>query len=145
MKLRRPSPALVVALVALFMSLSGTAVAAGVVPLAKQALFAKNAGKLQGKSARQIAAMPGPASSATYLVGQNGEGFALAPGEEKEFTARCPETTKAISGGYKTRDNAPVLATASHRGELEHWWTFRLMNPSDSTSVTGFMSVLCLF
>jgi len=35
---KRPSPALVVALLALFVSLSGTAVAAGVVPLAKRAL-----------------------------------------------------------------------------------------------------------
>ena len=35
-----PSPALVVALMALFISLGGTAVAAGIVPLAKRALVA---------------------------------------------------------------------------------------------------------
>jgi hypothetical protein len=145
MRLRRPSPALVVALVALFMSLSGTAVAAGVVPMAKRALFAKNAGKLQGKSARQVAAIPGPASSASHLVSPDAAPFALAPGEEKDFTARCPETTKAISGGYKTRDGAPVLATNSSPGELENWWTLHLINLSDSTSATGIVEVLCLF
>ena len=40
---KRPSPALVIAVLALFVSLSGTAVAAGVVPLAKRALSADKA------------------------------------------------------------------------------------------------------
>jgi Na+-transporting methylmalonyl-CoA/oxaloacetate decarboxylase gamma subunit len=57
---KRPSPALVVALLALFISLSGTAVAAGVVPLAKRALsadkakVADNARKLEGKTAAAL-------------------------------------------------------------------------------------------
>jgi hypothetical protein len=50
-RIRRPSPALVVAMLALLVSLSGTAVAAGVVPLAKRALTADNAKKLGGQSA----------------------------------------------------------------------------------------------
>ena len=58
-RFRYPSPALVVAVLALFVSLSGTAVAAGVVPMAKKALFANNAGKLQGKTLQQVAALPG--------------------------------------------------------------------------------------
>ena len=37
-KLRKPSPAMIIALVALFVALSGSAVAAGIVPLAKRAL-----------------------------------------------------------------------------------------------------------
>ena len=41
--LKKPSPALVIALLALFISLSGTAVAAGIVPLAKRALTADKA------------------------------------------------------------------------------------------------------
>ena len=71
---KRPSPALVVALLALFISLSGTAVAAGVVPLAKRALMADkakvadNAKKLDGPASaallQKAAQMPGPASSA---------------------------------------------------------------------------------
>ena len=73
LRLRTPSPALVVAVIALFVALSGTAVAAGVVPMAKRALFANNAGKLQGKSARQLAALPGPATS---LDGMNPDDIA---------------------------------------------------------------------
>ena len=76
LRLRAPSPALVIAIIALFVSLSGTAVAAGVVPMAKRALFANNAGKLQGKSARQIAALPGPATS---LEGLKAEDIAGMP------------------------------------------------------------------
>ena len=41
-RIPRPSPALVVAMLALLVSLSGTAIAAGVVPLAKRALVADN-------------------------------------------------------------------------------------------------------
>ena len=54
---KRPSPALVVAVLALFVSLSGTAVAAGVVPLAKRALSADNAKKLEGQTAAAIASL----------------------------------------------------------------------------------------
>ena len=61
---RVPSPALVIALAALFVSLGGTAVAAGVVPLAKRALVADNAKKLGGQTPAQLTAaaakQPGP-------------------------------------------------------------------------------------
>ena len=67
-----------VALLALFVSLSGTAVAAGVVPLAKRALtadrakVADNAKKLDGPATaallQKAAQTPGPASSASGLV-----------------------------------------------------------------------------
>jgi hypothetical protein len=160
MHLRRPSPALVVALVALFMSISGTAVAAGVVPVAKRALFASNAGKLQGRSARQVAALPGPATylngltaediagmpspanTASGLVSTGSAPFALAPGEEKDFSAQCPAGNKAISGGFTTPNvvlAADTRPTASGTG-----WTLYLMNLSDSTSATGNVQVVCL-
>ena len=47
-KIRLPNPAMIVALLALFVALGGTAVAAGVVPLARRALLADNAKKLNG-------------------------------------------------------------------------------------------------
>ena len=54
-KRRLPSPALVVAMLALLVALSGTAVAASlVVPLAKRALVADNAKKLSGRTLSQI-------------------------------------------------------------------------------------------
>jgi hypothetical protein len=160
-KLRRPSPALVVAVVALFMSISGTAYATGVVPLAKRALLAKNALKLQGKSARQvanipgpatdlegllpedIAAMPGPASTASTLVTTNTVPFALAPDEQKDFSAQCPGNSQALSGGFTTPDSvlaADTRPTASGTG-----WTLYLMNMSGSFSATGNVQVVCLF
>jgi hypothetical protein len=48
-RVRLPSPALAVAVAALAVALGGTAVAAGVVPLAKRAYVADNAKKLGGK------------------------------------------------------------------------------------------------
>ena len=55
-RFRLPSPSMVVALLALFVALGGTAVAAGIVPLAKRALVADNAKKLGGLSLGQIGA-----------------------------------------------------------------------------------------
>jgi hypothetical protein len=159
LKLRRPSPALVVSLLALFISMSGTAVAAGV-PLAKRALFANNAAKLQGKSARQIAAIPGPATSlngmraddiasepgpastASDLVGSSSAPFALAPGEEKDFSAGCPSGAKAVSGGFTTAN--AVLAADSRPTAGGTGWTLYLMNLSASVSATGQVHVVCL-
>jgi hypothetical protein len=160
LRLRAPSPALVVAVIALFVALSGTAVAAGVVPLAKRALFAKNAGKLQGKSVRQIAALPGPAStlagmrpediaeipgpatSASSLVSTASVPFVLAPGEEKDFSAQCPSGTKAVSGGYTTPNAVAgfdTRPTADGAG-----WTTYLVNLSTSASATGNLTAVCL-
>ena len=86
-KFRLPSPAMAVALAALFVGLSGTAVAAGVPALAKRALVADNAKKLGGQTSAQLLAtantaakasataaataaaqQPGPASTAVGLV-----------------------------------------------------------------------------
>jgi hypothetical protein len=160
MHLRRPSPALVVALVALFMSISGTAVAAGVVPVAKRALFANNAGKLQGRSAKQVAALPGPATylngltaediagmpspatTASGLVTTGSAPFALAPGEQKDFSAQCPGGAKAISGGF-TSPNV-VLAADTRPNAGGNGWTLYLMNLDDSASATGNVQVVCL-
>jgi hypothetical protein len=160
LKLRAPSPALIVAIVALFVSLSGTAVAAGVVPMAKRALFANNAGRLQGKSVRQIAALPGPAttlagqtaddiaelpgpaSTASALVSSTSAPFALVPGEEKDFSAQCPAGSKAISGGF-TSPNA-VLSGDTRPTADGSGWTLYLINLSSAASASGNVQVLCL-
>ena len=92
LRLRWPSPALVVSLIALFIALSGTAYAAGIVPLArraltadkakvattaKSALVAANALKLNGQTAPEIAQIAGPA---TTLEGQTAAQIAATPG-----------------------------------------------------------------
>jgi hypothetical protein len=109
---------MVVALIALFVALSGSAVAAGVVPLAKRALSADNAKKLQGFTAAQIATasavagsrLPGPASSAAGLVDVHSGTFSLAAATatsspNQTFAVACPAGEKAISGGYSSNFN----------------------------------------
>jgi len=144
--LRAPSPALVISLTALFISLSGTAVAAGVVPMAKQALFAKNAGKLQGKSARQVAAMPGPTNSVSLLTGEVDQLFRLYPGEEKSFTVRCPEGSRAISGGAQPHEppNDRVATISSFPSHLENEWTVDVINLSKSDGAAVTVQAICL-
>ncbi|MGZ4412264.1 MAG: hypothetical protein ACXVY8_09045, partial [Gaiellaceae bacterium] len=76
MKLR-PSPAMTIAVIALFAALAGSAIGAGTVAYAKKAGYANKAGlaanssKLQGKTAAQVAALvpaPEPVSSVGGLV-----------------------------------------------------------------------------
>jgi len=75
-RIPHPSPALVVALLALFVALSGTAVAAGIVPRAR---LADNATKLQGKTPAQVAALaPAPTSLAGYVTVKSAS-WTLAP------------------------------------------------------------------
>ncbi len=158
-KLHHPNPALVIALIALFVSLSGTAFATGMVPVAKRALFANNAGKLRGKTPRQIAnipgpatdldgmdsediaALPGPASTASSLVSIRTAPFALAPGEEKDFSAQCPEGAKAVSGGFTSPNYVQSLDTrATQDGS---GWTLYLVN-SPAGSATGNVQAVCI-
>jgi hypothetical protein len=90
--LRKPSPALVVASFALFVSLGGTAVAAA--PIVKRPLYADNAGKLGGKTlaavVRQSAAEGG---EDIRLVGR--------PRAGADFTVTCDAGQKAIAGGWE--------------------------------------------
>jgi len=157
-RLKAPSPALVIACVALFVALGGTAIAAA--PPVKRALFANNAAKLQGKTARQVAAIPGPASSlqgltaddiasmespastAASLVSSNTVPFALAPKEAKDFSAGCPGGAKAVSGGYAS-PNA-VLGLDTRPTADGGGWTVYLANSSDTQSATGSVQVICI-
>ena len=89
------SPAFVVSLIALFVALSGTAVAAGIVPLATRALTADRAkqaavadvAKKLGPQAtaamvQQAGQSPGPASSAAGLVSVKTAAFSLGPDQQ---------------------------------------------------------------
>jgi hypothetical protein len=105
-----PSPALVIALLALFVSLSGTAVAAGIVPLAKRALSADkakqadNTRKLEGQTAAAIVAkaaqMPGPASSSAGLISVKTAAWSLGPNGQNDFAVTCDAGQKAVGGGF---------------------------------------------
>ena len=142
LNLRRPSPALVVAVIALFVALSGTAAAAGVVPLAKKALFAKNAAKLQGKTAAQVAAIPGPARTAAALVSTASTAFSLAPSEEKDVGIQCDSGAKAVSGGFTT-PNA-VIAADTRPSVDGTGWAIYLINLSSTQGASGTADAVCL-
>jgi len=118
----RPSAATVIALLALFVALSGTAVAAGVVPLAKRALVADNAMRLQGKTAAtllaaptrkaaeadkldgmhatQVASLPSPSSTAAGMVSVKTGPWTVNPRQYTPASVICDSGQKAVSGGW---------------------------------------------
>ena len=120
---KRPSAALVVAMVALFVALGGTAgaVVNAAVPLAKRALSADNAKKLNGLTAKQIATVgaqagaelskdiPGPASTAQGLVVIKTAAVGQVPtGQFKEGSLACDSGQKVMGGGLSS-DGAVVM------------------------------------
>ena len=121
-KLRLPGPAMVVAVAALFVALGGTAVAAAVVPLAKRALVADNAKKLEGKTSAALlaaaaaaskqqatdaataaASQPGPASTAAGLVViKTASAGQLAGGNFREMSISCDAGQQVVGGGLSS-------------------------------------------
>ena len=145
-----PSPALVIAVLALFVSLSGTAVAAGVVPLAKRALSADkakqadNAKKLGGETAAAIVARaaqtPGPAGTAAGLVSAKQASDSLAAQTGREFVIACDGGKKVISGGFAS--DGSVIAFDS-RPISDSTWGIYLMNIGDGNAGVTLYAV-CL-
>ncbi len=84
-RIRLPGPAMIVALLALFVALSGTAVAAGIVPLAKRALVADNAKKLNGATLKQV--IGGIVTAAPALVSVQTQPWSLNGGGGARHTA----------------------------------------------------------
>jgi len=103
---RRSTAALVVAMLSLFVALSGTAgaVVSAAVPLAKRALVADNAKKVGGQTpaqiAQQAAAQPGPASTAAGLVTVKTGTWSNNAGSGNDFTVACDSGQKAVGGGW---------------------------------------------
>ena len=158
--LKKPSPALVIALLALFISLSGTAVAAGIVPLAKRALTAdkaklatkakladtaNNAKKVGGQTAAgiitQAAGTPGPASSAAGLVTVKQAADTIQPNTGREVVIACDAGKKVLSGGWSTTgdafpyDSHPVGDTG---------WAVWLGNGPSSAPAPVTLYVVCI-
>src|SRR6188508_3818949 len=123
---KRPSAALVVAMLALFVALGGTAgaVVTAAVPLAKRALVADNAKKVGGQTAAQVAAQgakaavalspPGAreASTAVGLVSTKSQTGQLGPGAAQAFQVVCDTGQKVLSGGF-VADNAVIIAVGN--------------------------------
>jgi hypothetical protein len=129
--IKRLSPALIVAMIALFVALGGTAGASSqaTVPLAKRALVADNAKKVGGLTAPQVAAAgakaalalspagPRPASSASGLVVIKTQAASVPAGDSlPAFSATCDGGTKVIGGGMSS-DGAIVTFDSYPRGD----------------------------
>jgi hypothetical protein len=136
-RIRHPSPAMVVALIALFFALGGAAGAVTAVPLAKRALNADNAKKLSGKTLAQVteqaAALPSPSALTTKTLA-----LTLGPQVEGYSTIACDAGQQAISGGYSTP--AAVLALDSYPADQLTWRTYLVNLTSGSAPVTLFVT-----
>lgn len=110
MKVTRPSPAMVVAGIALFVSLGGTSIAA--------VSYVSNAGAVDGKSAVFSGASLSQAAGKLVATNRSGADKGRLPGK---FIADVPKTT-VFSNIFEVADNAPgapqTVATLSGLGAL---------------------------
>jgi hypothetical protein len=165
MKRNLGGPALVLALIALFVALGEGAVAAGIVPLAKHAITAataSNALKLGGKTPAQIktslrgAVGPAGPTGAQGVAGSaqvslHTQTFNLdvagTDGGTGTITATCGSGQKAVGGGYLT-DGAlgltgGVLGSDSGPTAADDGWSVSLDNLDGSAAHTGKVYAIC--
>ena len=110
MKISRPSPSMVVAGIALFVSLGGTSIAA--------VSYVSNAGAVDGKSAVFAGASLSQAAGKLVATNRSGPDKGRLPGK---FVADVPKT-QTFSRGFEVADNAPgapqTVAVMSGLGTL---------------------------
>jgi hypothetical protein len=138
-RLRLPTPSLVVAMLALFLTLGGVAAAAKIVPLAKRALVSDNSKKLGGRTAAQIIAAAAP-KSASGLVAVKTAPWSLNPGQQSDFSVTC-DAGVAISGGYDNPTGTAIPFDTRPDGAN---WRIYLANASDSAAASGNLFAVCL-
>jgi hypothetical protein len=133
-----------VALLALFVALGGTAVAAGVPALAKRALVADNAKKHGGQTAAAVAARPGPASTATALVTIRTATSTLAPSEGRDITVTCEAGAKAIAGGWADPGVSSNAYDSRPTADGSGWMTVFVVDSDAPGPQTGTVYAVCL-
>lgn len=155
LKARRPTPALIVGMIALFVALGGTAgaVVTAAVPLAKRALVADNAKKVGGVTAAQLGgaavqlalkespAGPRPASTAAGLVAIKTASASLGAGGGNDFTIACDAGQKVMGGGFTS--NTGLIAIDSFP-QNDTTWQFFLGNLSDTATANITLYATCL-
>jgi len=130
---------MVVALLALFFSLTGTAVGAAIVAKAR---FALNAGKLQGKTAAQVAAMPSPAASARALVSVATREFFALPGEGTIEPVSC-SAGRAVGARWQlVRGGQAVPVSIEETSETT--WRFEIRNLRADGPASGTIYLICV-
>src|SRR5437867_1735969 len=140
-KIPRPSPALVVASLALAVALSGSAVAAGIVPLAKRALNADNAKHaLVADTAKKL----GPQSTAAGLVVvKSASGGQLSPNSGQAYSISCDPGQKIMGAGYSS-DAGAIINIVQSNPTSDTSWTIGLGNLSDSSAANITIYATCL-
>jgi hypothetical protein len=150
-----PSPAFVVAVIALFVALGGTATAvvSAAVPLAKRAMVADNAKKLGGQTPAQVtakaasaavaqaSAAPGPASTASGLVTVKTATGQVPAGGGQAFTIACDSGQKVLGGGFTSSEL--VLGFDSYPSN-ETTWSFFLGNLNEGAAANVSLYATCL-
>jgi hypothetical protein len=153
---RRLSPAFVVAMIALFVALGGTAgaVASQAVPLAKRALMADNAKKLGGRTSAQIisqasraaqtaAQAPGPASTASGLVTTVRQTVGtFAAGQEADVSVVCSAGKKVIGGGFSS--DGSVFSFDSHPVNDTTWRMFLVNGDETQPAANVTVYAICI-
>ena len=138
-RIRHPSPAMVVAMIALFVALGGAAGAVSVVPLAKRAFFADNAKKLGGKNLAmvtdQAASQPGPA-----IVSTKTSSITLTSEQEGYVSIACDLGQQVVSGGFST--NGAVLSLDSYPENAISWRTYLVNLLTSPAPVTLYATCL---
>lgn len=153
-RFKRPSPALLVAMIALFVALGGTAgaVVTAAVPLAKRALVADNSKKLNGFNANQIASAavrvslqesppgPRPASSVASLLTTKTATASLPAEGESEFTVSCDAGQKVAGGGFSS--DGSVFNLDSYPSADNTWRLYLVNAGSTPASITLYATCL---
>jgi hypothetical protein len=159
-------------MVALLVALSGTGIAATVVPLAKRALsadkakVATNAQKLNGKTATQVAATPGPATDAATLNGQTAAQIAATPGPTSSLssslftyrtqsfsvdaqgatardTALCLSGEKAVGGGWEISSGLASVTVDRPMPDGSGWRFHIFAESGNDLPASGTIYVVC--
>jgi len=148
---KRPSPALVVAMIAMFVALGGTAgaVATQAVPLAKRALSADNSKKLGGSTKAQLMAQaaaksaqtPGPASTAGGLVTIKTQNAQLPADGEQLLGISCNTGQKVLGGGFST--NEVVFGLDSYPSNATTWSVY-VANASTTAPANIVLYATCI-
>lgn len=155
-RIKRPSPAFFVAMIALFVALGGTAgaVVTAAVPLAKRAIVADNAKKLGGQSASQIIAagakagaaasaqVPGPASTGLNLVSRKTSTASIGAGAVQVFTIACDSGQKVMGGGFSS--DGPLIVAVSSGPTDDATWSVGLFNLDDAGSHNVNLFATCI-
>jgi hypothetical protein len=137
-----------VALIALAIALGGTATASVyIVPLAA------NSKRLQGKTAAQVAAIPGPASTAQSLVSIRTSHAVLNAGAIGSFFVGCGDAGQVVNGGWYAiggtvvpGGDSPVIGGAmrAQGAPGQTGWGFFLNNVLGTTAADLTLYAVCI-